>query len=50
MNSAVYRLVVNVQSDRAGADPKIRIAIARPRAAGAAVRRGLAHAGARSTT
>lgn len=27
MNSAVYRLVVNVQSDRAGADPKIRIAI-----------------------
>lgn len=26
MNSAVYRLVVNVQSDRAGADPKIRIA------------------------
>ena len=26
MHSAVYRLVVNVQSDRAGADPKIRIA------------------------
>jgi hypothetical protein len=26
MNSAVYRLVVNVQSDRAGSDPKIRIA------------------------
>jgi hypothetical protein len=26
MNSAVYRLVVNVQSDRPGADPKIRIA------------------------
>lgn len=28
MNGAVYRLVVNVQSDRAGADPKIRIATA----------------------
>jgi len=26
MNSAVYRLVVNVQSDRAGGDPKIQIA------------------------
>ncbi|MDB5215032.1 MAG: hypothetical protein JWO86_2959 [Myxococcaceae bacterium] len=26
MNSAVYRLVVNVQSDRAGGDPAIRIA------------------------
>jgi hypothetical protein len=26
MHSAVYRLVINVQSDRAGADPKIRIA------------------------
>ncbi len=26
MNSGVYRLVINVQSDRPGADPKIRIA------------------------
>ena len=26
MHSAVYRLVINVQSDRVGADPKIRIA------------------------
>jgi hypothetical protein len=26
MNGAVYRLVVNVQSDRGGADPKIRVA------------------------
>ena len=25
MNGAVYRLVINVQSDRAGADPKIRV-------------------------
>lgn len=25
MNGAVYRMVVNVQSDRAGADPKIRV-------------------------
>lgn len=36
MNSAVYRLVVNVQSDRAGADPKIRIAVLH----GAHARRG----------
>jgi hypothetical protein len=27
MNGAVYRLVINVQSDRGGADPKIRIAM-----------------------